>query len=40
LETEPQPARSKNIPVKRRRVMVRTKSSLELSFQLRRGTYR
>ena len=38
LETEPQPARNSKSPVKSIEGIVRTKSSLELELQLRRGT--
>lgn len=38
LETDPHPARNSKSPVKRIKGIVRTQSSLDLNFQLRRGT--
>jgi hypothetical protein len=38
LETEPQPASNIKNPMNKKRVTVRTQSSLDLNFQLRRGT--
>jgi len=38
LETEPQPACNIKNPMNKKRVTVRTQSSLDLNFQLRRGT--